>query len=86
MKKKSSSCFCRDWPLVGKYLSSPLPVLSFSKTRHYWDIMYPAWTFWEGGPALTIYPNGLGRWDKYMLSLAQACSYKPNLNQFQSRP
>lgn len=67
----------RDWPLVGKYLSSPLPVLSFSKTRHYWDIMYPAWTFWEGGPALTIYPNGLGRWDKYMLSLAQAAEAAP---------
>ena len=28
------------------------------------DIMYPAWTFWEGGPAVwPIYPTGLGRWD-----------------------
>ena len=27
--------------------------------------MYPAWTFWEGGPAVwPIYPNGLGRWDE----------------------
>lgn len=26
--------------------------------------MYPAWTFWEGGPAVwPIYPTGLGRWD-----------------------
>lgn len=26
--------------------------------------MYPAWTFWEGGPAIwPIYPTGLGRWD-----------------------
>ncbi|CAG5117018.1 unnamed protein product [Candidula unifasciata] len=32
--------------------------------RHHWDIMYPAWTFWEGGPAVwPIYPTGLGRWD-----------------------
>jgi EGF-domain serine glucosyl/xylosyltransferase len=31
------------------------------------DIMYPAWTFWEGGPAVwPIYPNGLGRWDEQM--------------------
>jgi len=30
----------------------------------HWDIMYPAWTFWEGGPAVwPIYPRGLGRWD-----------------------
>lgn len=29
------------------------------------DIMYPAWTFWEGGPAVwPIYPTGLGRWDE----------------------
>jgi protein glucosyltransferase len=27
--------------------------------------MYPAWTFWEGGPAVwPIYPTGLGRWDE----------------------
>ncbi len=27
--------------------------------------MYPAWTFWEGGPAVwPIYPTGLGRWDQ----------------------
>ena len=25
--------------------------------------MYPAWTFWEGGPAISLYPTGLGRWD-----------------------
>uniref|UniRef100_A0A8V0XQC3 Protein O-glucosyltransferase 1 n=1 Tax=Gallus gallus TaxID=9031 RepID=A0A8V0XQC3_CHICK len=41
-----------------------LPVFSFSKTAEYNDIMYPAWTFWEGGPAVwPIYPTGLGRWD-----------------------
>lgn len=31
----------------------------------FWDIMYPAWTFWGGGPMLEIEPgHGLGRWDK----------------------
>ena len=26
--------------------------------------MYPAWTFWQGGPAIwPLYPTGLGRWD-----------------------
>ena len=34
------------------------------QTADYQDIMYPAWTFWEGGPAVwPIYPTGLGRWD-----------------------
>ena len=31
-------------------------MFSFSKTSDYWDIMYPAWTFWEGGPALGRFP------------------------------
>lgn len=52
----------RDWPQVGKY-GHPYPVFSFSKTSQYWDIMYPAWSFWEGGPAISLYPTGLGRWD-----------------------
>jgi len=53
-----------DWPKSPKY-KSPTPVLSFSKVQDlHWDIMYPAWTFWEGGPAVwPIYPRGLGRWD-----------------------
>ena len=34
------------------FVKEPVPVFSFSKTSEYWDIMYPAWTFWEGGPAL----------------------------------
>jgi len=53
-----------DWPKSPKY-RSPMPVLSFSKVKNlHWDIMYPAWTFWEGGPAVwPIYPRGLGRWD-----------------------
>ncbi|GIY60215.1 protein O-glucosyltransferase 1 [Caerostris darwini] len=52
----------RDWPQVNKY-GKPLPVFSFSKTPQFWDIMYPAWTFWEGGPAISLYPTGIGRWD-----------------------
>ncbi|XP_069740526.1 protein O-glucosyltransferase 1 isoform X2 [Narcine bancroftii] len=54
----------RDYPQVPKWLKSIRPILSFSKTSEYYDIMYPAWTFWEGGPAVwPIYPTGLGRWD-----------------------
>ncbi|KAH9493097.1 Protein O-glucosyltransferase 1 [Bulinus truncatus] len=54
----------KDWPQVYHH-QEPLPVLSFSKVADVnWDIMYPAWTFWEGGPAVwPIYPTGLGRWD-----------------------
>ena len=37
----------------------------FVQAHESWDIMYPAWTFWEGGPAVwPIYPTGLGRWDE----------------------
>ncbi|KAH7969287.1 hypothetical protein HPB52_016576 [Rhipicephalus sanguineus] len=52
----------RDWPQAHKRIES-LPVFSFSKTREYSDIMYPAWTFWAGGPAISLYPTGIGRWD-----------------------
>ena len=39
-------------------------ILFTSQASDNWDIMYPAWTFWEGGPAVwPIYPTGLGRWD-----------------------
>lgn len=34
------------------------------KTEEYADIMYPAWSFWCGGPAIRLYPTGIGRWDK----------------------
>ncbi|XP_032362062.1 protein O-glucosyltransferase 1 [Etheostoma spectabile] len=54
----------RDYPQVPNWVQPTLPVFSFSKTADYQDIMYPAWTFWEGGPAVwPIYPTGLGRWD-----------------------
>jgi hypothetical protein len=30
----------------------------------FWDIMYPAWTFWGGGPNIKTEPvYGVGRWD-----------------------
>ncbi|KAM9766345.1 protein O-glucosyltransferase 1 [Menidia menidia] len=54
----------RDYPQVPNWAKPTLPIFSFSKTSDYKDIMYPAWTFWEGGPAVwPIYPTGLGRWD-----------------------
>uniref|UniRef100_A0A8C6J9J4 Uncharacterized protein n=2 Tax=Melopsittacus undulatus TaxID=13146 RepID=A0A8C6J9J4_MELUD len=54
----------RDYPQVPTWMKPIIPVFSFSKTSDYNDIMYPAWTFWEGGPAVwPIYPTGLGRWD-----------------------
>ena len=53
-----------DWPFVKKHFHpEPIPLLSFSKTKDYSDIFYPAWTFWSGGPAISKYPTGLGRWD-----------------------
>lgn len=55
----------RDWPQISSR-QQPIPVFSFSKVKgQSHDIMYPAWTFWEGGPAVwPIYPTGLGRWDE----------------------
>lgn len=58
----------RDWPQTVSWQSKKFPIFSFSKViKDNVDIMYPAWTFWEGGPAVwPIYPNGLGRWDEQM--------------------
>ncbi|XP_050302459.1 O-glucosyltransferase rumi homolog [Anthonomus grandis grandis] len=53
----------RDWPQIHKNYGTKGPVFSFSKTAEYQDIMYPAWAFWEGGPAISLYPKGIGRWD-----------------------
>ena len=36
-----------------------------------YDIMYPAWTFWMGGPAISTEPRGLGRWDLKRESIAR---------------
>ncbi|MPC32121.1 O-glucosyltransferase rumi [Portunus trituberculatus] len=62
----------RDWPQVPQSYGMKMPVFSFSKTEEYIDITYPAWTFWEGGPAISLYPTGLGRWDLHRASLAAA--------------
>ena len=62
----------RDYPQVGKYFTKKqqYPIFSFSKdVNSYYDITYPAWTFWSGGPALDIYPRGIGRWDSFRESL-----------------
>eukprot|EP00042_Codosiga_hollandica_P050533 m.605588 g.605588 ORF g.605588 m.605588 type:complete len:106 (+) comp58110_c0_seq17:252-569(+) len=52
-----------DYPRVYGSHEGILPVFSFSKTSQFGDIMYPAWTFWQGGPAIKTEPTGLGRWD-----------------------
>lgn len=51
----------RDWPQIPKNYGFFGPVFSFSKTSDYSDIMYPAWAFWEGGPAISLYPRGIGK-------------------------
>jgi protein glucosyltransferase len=63
---------CRDWPQLPKYQKTMGPVFSFSKTTDYSDIMYPAWSFWAGGPSISLYPTGIGRWDKHKESLTKA--------------
>ncbi|XP_033610880.1 O-glucosyltransferase rumi homolog isoform X2 [Cryptotermes secundus] len=67
----------RDWPQISKHFGPPKPVFSFSKTSDYFDIMYPAWGFWEGGPAIKLYPQGLGRWDLHRTSLKAAADKWP---------
>lgn len=68
----------RDYPSASKWRTA-FPILSFSKpSAHFWDIMYPAWTFWEGGPAVwPIYPTGLGRWDEQMKLITKAAKENP---------
>lgn len=51
----------RDWPQIYRNSARAGPVFSFSKTKDYADIMYPAWAFWEGGPAIGLYPTGIGK-------------------------
>ncbi|XP_043966018.1 protein O-glucosyltransferase 1 isoform X1 [Gambusia affinis] len=68
----------RDYPQVPNWVQPVLPVFSFSKTPDYLDIMYPAWTFWEGGPAVwPIYPTGLGRWDLMRDELKKSAAQWP---------
>lgn len=56
----------RDWPQVHKlrHKSSQPLVFSFSKDHQYLDILYPAWAFWSGGPAIDTFPTGIGKWDQ----------------------
>jgi len=67
----------RDWSQSSKHFGQPLPIFSFSKTNDYYDITYPAWTFWEGGPAISLYPKGLGRWDLHRSSINAAAENQP---------
>ena len=68
----------RDWPQLHRAVTrDPVPVFSFSKTAQYLDIMYPVWAFWCGGPAISLYPRGLGRWDEHRRSLGQAAETWP---------
>ncbi|KAL0850092.1 hypothetical protein ABMA28_011980 [Loxostege sticticalis] len=68
----------RDWPQVNHAWRHPkAPVFSFSKTKDYYDIMYPTWSFWEGGPAISLYPTGIGRWDKHRVSISNAADKWP---------
>ncbi|KAK4879071.1 hypothetical protein RN001_007217 [Aquatica leii] len=60
----------RDWPQIHKEYGSFGPIFSFSKTKHYNDIMYPAWSFWEGGPAIGLYPKGIGKWVEHRAEIA----------------
>jgi len=67
----------RDWPQVNSWgnQNDVPPIFSFSKVRSsHSDIMYPAWAFWSGGPAISLHPRGLGRWDlmrKQLLASSQ---------------
>jgi lipopolysaccharide biosynthesis glycosyltransferase len=59
----------QDFPVTR--IDSPLPVFSFSKIpSQHADILYPAWAFWEGGPAVKVIPSW--RWDLTRLDLLQA--------------
>jgi len=60
-----------DWSKVQKHGRNS-PVFSFSKSKTDRDILYPAWTFWKGGPAITTYPTGIGRWDLQIEKLNKA--------------
>ncbi|XP_057328278.1 O-glucosyltransferase rumi homolog [Microplitis mediator] len=67
----------RDYPQSSRHFGTALPIFSFSKTPDYYDIIYPAWSFWEGGPAISLYPRGLGRWDQHRKSLDKASQEYP---------
>lgn len=67
----------RDWPQISSSWGTDIgPVFSFSKTSQYLDIMYPTWSFWEGGPAISLYPTGIGRWDLHRKSINETSALK----------
>ncbi|GJQ82189.1 hypothetical protein Trydic_g6017 [Trypoxylus dichotomus] len=73
----------RDWPQIHKQYGVFGPVFSFSKSNDYYDIMYPAWAFWEGGPAIELYPRGIGRWDihrKQLSKIADEITWEKKIN------
>ena len=49
----------KDYPLSKK--TDPIPVFSFSKNSLYNDILYPAWSFYEGGPCIESRPDCIGK-------------------------
>jgi len=67
-----------DWPIGNRHFGSdPLPTFSFSKTPDYTDIYFPAWTFWAGGPAISLHPRGLGKWAQMSKSLQASGKSNP---------
>uniref|UniRef100_A0A914WRT2 Glycosyl transferase CAP10 domain-containing protein n=1 Tax=Plectus sambesii TaxID=2011161 RepID=A0A914WRT2_9BILA len=67
----------RDYPQVPRRSVGNKPIFSFSKTSEHKDIMYPAWSFWSGGPAISLHPTGIGRWDKLRDSINKAAERAP---------
>ncbi|XP_053204522.1 O-glucosyltransferase rumi homolog [Panonychus citri] len=62
----------RDWPVTSKR-DTRLPIFSFSRDDSYNnDILYPAWSFWSGGPAIEQYPTGIGRFDLLTRSIVSS--------------
>lgn len=69
-----------DYPQAPRFLPKErqFPFFSFSRlVSEYADLTYPAWAFWSGGPALDIYPQGIGRWDIGRKSLLQKAKETP---------
>ncbi|VDD94901.1 unnamed protein product [Enterobius vermicularis] len=53
----------QDFPQVSNKQPA-LPIFSFSKDGNHNDILYPTWSFWSGGPAIPLYPSGIGKWNQ----------------------
>jgi len=66
-----------DWPISNKRFGTQLPTFSFSKTKDHTDIFFPAWTFWAGGPAISLHPQGLGKWEEMRGRIIEAGKATP---------